>query len=277
MKTNIFQLKIIPVADILPHEEYDVKRAYPLVESLKKENVLTNPIIVAPLEKNKYLQLDGMNRLESFKILKIPSILAQIVDYNDQEQVELSSWTHFFRTDRKAFFHCADGMGKVFIKEGTIENVGHRYIKEEGIGRLLTVLTKNGKVYLVSTSGKFIDKIKQLHKFVACYKDNIARDVLPPSPSFGTIEILFKEHPSSDMMIVFPTFTRHQIVSIVKMGGLIPSGITRHIIKRRCLNISMPLTIFSGKNSLDVKNRELDKILSSRPFRVYEEPTVYFE
>lgn len=277
MKTKIFHLQIIPIADIVCHEEYDNSRAKPLVEQLKKEKYLANPIIVAPFESKKYLQLDGMNRLWAFKILGFKTILAQVIDYNDQDVVELSSWCHLFHVDKGKFFHCTDGMDYISVKQGEMENIGHRYIKEEGFGRLCTVVSKNCDVYLIFSGGSLVEKIQRLNKFVSCYIDSIARDVLPSNPNHGSITLLFAEHPETNMMIIFPTFTRHQIIKVIKKGGLFPAGVTRHIIKRRCLNINIPLSFFDKKNSVTTQNKRLEAFLLARPYRVYEEPTVYFE
>src|SRR3990167_4547707 len=102
MKTDIFHLQIIPIKNILPHEEFDEKRTHPLVSRLRKDGYLANPIIVAALGEGKHLQLDGMNRFSAFKMMKIPTILAQIIDYNDQDIVELSSWAHLFQSGKDA-------------------------------------------------------------------------------------------------------------------------------------------------------------------------------
>lgn len=277
MKTDIFHLQIIPIDDIHPHEEYDESRALPLVESLKKEQMLENPILVAAISNNKFLQLDGMNRFSAFKMLGIKSILAQIVDYNDQESVELSSWVHLLSASKNDFFDYLNHLGGYFIKEGTIELVGHRYIREEGLGRLCTLCVSDGTVYLVSTNGNFLEKLSKLNKLVAFYENNILRDVMPSHPNRGDIDMLFMEHRNTNLTVVFPTFTRHQIVDAVKKGKLFPSGVTRHIIKLRCLNVRVPLSIFNAERNIDDQNRQLEKILSFRKFRLYEEPTIYFE
>ena len=41
-------------------------------------------------------------------------------------------------------------------------------------------------------------------------------------------------------------------------------------------NINLPLEVF-GKGSVEEQNRILDQILEKRRFRLYEEPTIYFE
>lgn len=277
MKTDIFHLQIVPLTEILVHEEFDQSRAYPLVERLKNDRFLANPIIVAGVEGNKYLQLDGMNRYSAFKMLGINSILTQIIDYNDQEEVELSSWSHLFSSDKDKIISLISGMKDIKIKKGRTEDVGHRYVKEEGMARLCTIVNKDSTIYHLASSGDLISKIDQLNRIVSLYDKKIERDVLPPHPNSGDIHVLFEEHPTTSMMVVFPTFTRHQIIEIVRSGKLFPPGITRHIIKRRCLAINAPLALFDKGISINDQNQALEEMLSKRKFRLYEEPTIYFE
>src|SRR3989344_1333378 len=103
MITNFFHLQIISIADIVPHEKYDEKRTKPLVSQLKREKRLNNPIIVTSFENAKFLQLDGMNRYCAFKTMGLSSIVAQIIDYADQEDVELSSWVHLISMPEEEF------------------------------------------------------------------------------------------------------------------------------------------------------------------------------
>lgn len=277
MNTDIFHLKIIPVKDILIHEEFDKSRAIPLVESFKKDKIIANPIIVASLDGKKYLQLDGMNRFSAFKMLKFTSILCQIIDYNDQETVELSSWSHLFASKKQKFLTYIKSINKLIIKKGSSNNVSHRYIKEEGLGRLCTIYFDPGEVYLIYGSGELLYKIELLNKIVSFYKENIVRDVLPNNPNESNIDLLFQEHVGTNILVIFPTFTRHQIIDVVKKGKLFPAGISRHIIKRRCLNVNLPISLFTDIKSIRMQNDKLEEYLAFRKFRIYEEPTIYFE
>ncbi len=277
MKTDIFHLQIIPIKDILVHEEFDKSRAFPLVESLKIDKIIANPIIVAAVDGKKYLQLDGMNRFSAFKMLKFTSILCQIIDYNDQETVELSSWSHLFAGKKQKFLTYIKSLNNISIKRGRAKDISHRYIKEEGLGRLCTIYFSPGEVYLIYCSGNLLNKIEFLNKIVSFYKENIVRDVLPSNPNESNIDILFQEHIETNTLVVFPTFTRHQIVEVVKKGKLLPAGISRHIIKRRCLNVNLPISFFTDFKSIRVQNEKLEENLASRKFRIYEEPTIYFE
>jgi len=277
MNTDVFQLQIIPVSDILPHEEFDEKRALPLVEKLKKEKELVNPILVATLDNGKYLQLDGMNRLSAFKMMGIHTILAQIIDYNNQDSVELASWLHLFKSDLDKFLEFVTSVEGLSLETADIDRVGNRYIREDGTARLCTIVARKGDVRLVVSDGNLYDKIEKMNKIVSYYRNQITRDVLPHSSRLEYIRLVFSEHPEANLMVIFPTFTRHQIIDVVNHGKLLPAGITRHVIHRRCLNVKVPLSLFDSKQNLDGQNKTFEHLLYNRSFRVYEEPTVYFE
>lgn len=268
MKTDIFHLQIIPLADIFVHEEYDQSRTLPLIERLKYDSFIANPIIVASIGEGKYLQLDGVNRYTAFKRLGLSSILAQIINYHDSTSVRLSSWSHLFPGKLEEL------LSK--IRDGGIE------VNQSSIGSIdpnafLTIITNQREVYTCFFTGNLVGKAKILRGIVNEYKKSIARDVMPKSPTPCDIDLLFAEHPETNLMIVFSLFQFSHIIEIVKSGGLLPAGITRHIIQRRCLNVNAPLTLFSPKLSVKEQNEKLEKLFDMRKFRVYEEPTIYFE
>lgn len=277
MQTDIFKLQIIALKNILPHERYDDSRALPLIERLKKDGFLANPIIVAKLDRQYYIQLDGMNRLTAFKKIGFSAILTQIVDYNDQDMVELSSWSHLTNLSIHAFLLKLGKIKDLSRQEGRIDLVGHRYIKNEGISRIATVVFRNGKVWLLYFNGKLVKKVEILNKIVTVYGKDIIRDILPSDPNQVNIDRIFDKYPDKKILIVLPTFTRHQIVDMVSLNKMFPAGVTRHIIKRRCLNLNLPLKLFQSGKSIKELNSLLDKFLKNRQVRLYEEPTIYFE
>lgn len=277
MKTDRFQLEVIRIEDILVHEELDPSNSKELINFLKKSQNLSNPIIVAALGNKKYLQLDGMNRISSFKKLGIKTITAQIVDYNNQEEIELSSWLHIFNAHLNKFFDFIKEGENMTISKGSMSQVGHRYIKEEDFGRLCTIVTNKKEVFFVSTGGNFSEKIKRLNHLVSFYKNDLSRGPLPYTINHGSVRSFFRQYQHDNMIVIFPTFTPQQIISCAKSGALLPTGITRHLVKGRVLNINLPLSLFNNKKSLKEQNKEQDNILLSKRSRLYEEATINFE
>src|SRR3989344_3614405 len=220
MKTGIFQLQVVPLKDILPHEKFDDNRALPLADKLKADGLLANPIIVARLEHGKFGQLDGMNRLSAFRMMKIPGILAQIIDYQDLENVELGSWVHLFSGKIENMRDHLKKVDGLIVKEGKMDQVRNRYIQSEGLDRLCTLVDKHKNVITVAYNGNLLEKIIRLNDIVAFYANRIERGVLPANAAREDIGFMFKEHPSCEIMSVFPTFARHQIIKVVRQGSL---------------------------------------------------------
>jgi len=277
MKTDRFQVEVILIKDILVHEELDPSNSKELINFLKKSQTLSNPIIVASLGGKKYLQLDGMNRIHSFKTLGIKTITAQIVDYNDQEKIELSSWLHILKGDIKEFLNFIKKDKSLIVSQGKMDQVGHRYIKEKDFGRLCSIVTNKKEVFFISTGGNFSEKIKRMNYLVSFYKNNLSRGALPYTLNHDSIKNFFKQYPNDNVIVIFPTFTPQQIIESAKSGVLLPTGITRHLVKGRVLNIDLPLSLFNNKKSPKEQNEEQDKILLKKRSRLYEEATVNFE
>ena len=254
MKTDRFQLEVIRIEDILVHEELDSSNSKELVSFLKKSQTLSNPIIVAALGGKKYIQLDGMNRIHSFKTLGIKTITAQIVDYNNQEAIELSSWLHIFNGNVKNFLKFIKKDETLVIGQGKMDQVGHRYIKEKDFGRLCTVVTNKKEVFFISTGSSFSEKINRMNHLVSFYKNNLSRGALPYTLNHDSIKVFFKQYPDDNIIVIFPTFTPQQIIESAKSGVLLPTGITRHLVKGRVLNINLPLSLFDNKKSMKEQN-----------------------
>ncbi|PIU37366.1 hypothetical protein CO005_00880 [Candidatus Roizmanbacteria bacterium CG_4_8_14_3_um_filter_34_9] len=277
MKTDRFHLEVIKIEDILVHEELDPSNSKELINFLKKSKNLSNPIIVASLGNKKYVQLDGMNRIYSFRTLGIKTITAQIVDYNNQEEIELSSWLHIFKGELEKFLTFIKKDPSLVVAQGKMDQVGHRYIKEKDFGRLCSIITNKKEVFFISTAGNFLEKIKRLNYLVSFYKNDLSRGALPYTLNGDTIKKFFKQYPEDNLIVIFPTFTPQQVIESVKSEILLPTGITRHLVKSRVLNINLPLSLYNDNKSLKEQNEEQDKILSKKRSRLYEEATVNFE
>ena len=277
MKTDVFNLAILPIDKIFPHEMFDESRSANLAKEIEKDGMIRNPIIVTPLKKDIFVQLDGMNRLSTFKVLGFKSILCQIVDYQDMENVELSSWLHFINVRTSDFLKYFEKIKHFIINKGVIDDVRNRYVQSEGFDKICTLVTGDFEVYLLTYGGALLYKIKVLNGIVDYYIKDIVRSVLPHSARKEDIRMLFREHLKHKQMVSFPAFTRHQILKVVRKKGFFPPGITRHVIRRRCLNVNLPLSLLKNKASIAIQNRQLEEILRARKFRLYEEPTIYFE
>ena len=74
-------LRIVATENLIPHEHHDQQRLIPLVERLKADKMLLNPPVVARLDEEHFVVLDGANRSTAFKELGIRHCLVQVVPY----------------------------------------------------------------------------------------------------------------------------------------------------------------------------------------------------
>ena len=89
------RLDILPIESLILHEDHDAQRSAPLIEKLRGAGVLRNPPIVMPLTDGteRYMVLDGANRVTSLHELDFPHLVAQVVQADDQN-VNLQTWNH---------------------------------------------------------------------------------------------------------------------------------------------------------------------------------------
>src|SRR5258708_30472296 len=55
-------LRIVPLASLVPHEEHDAQRSEPLIERIRAAGTWLNPPIVAPMGDGRFVILDRANR-----------------------------------------------------------------------------------------------------------------------------------------------------------------------------------------------------------------------
>src|SRR5438552_18546810 len=76
-------LLILPVADLVPHEQADPRRVERLSARLRHGGLLKNPIITAPIPGTACAGvLDGGNRTWAFQAVRLHNAIAQLVDYH---------------------------------------------------------------------------------------------------------------------------------------------------------------------------------------------------
>ena len=95
MIPSLPNLKILPIEILILHEDHDMQRTLPLVEKLRGAGILRNPPIVMPLTDGteRYMVLDGANRVTSLTEMEFPHIVAQVVKADDPH-VNLQTWNH---------------------------------------------------------------------------------------------------------------------------------------------------------------------------------------
>lgn len=151
MKINFPDLKIIPVNRAILHEEIEPKRTKLLKQTVIKDGFLQDPPIVAKVE-NKFIVLDGANRVTVFRELKMPHILVQVVEYK-KPIVELKNWNHLI---------CDHRFKKYYSRKVK------RFRLKDVKAMLNFVNLYNGRFQFYRVVGNSFKKLKKQYKNAVC-------------------------------------------------------------------------------------------------------------
>jgi hypothetical protein len=268
-------LRVVPVAELLLHEQHDAQRSEPLLQRLQADGVMKNPPIVAPIRgESRYVVLDGANRVTAMLAMGIAHIAVQVVDYEDPELI-LDTWHHLVKgvsaEDFKGMLKAVQG---VQIELGDPDHARAQLARRE---ILAFVEYLNGEVWTVQALGNLHQRTQRLNEIVDLYKarGRIFRANTDHLPA------LLPFYDDVVALIVFPRFAPAEIIDLARVGACLPAGITRHLIPRRALRINLPLTVLGSAASLPEKNVWLvdwmKQKVASKTARYYHESTFLFD
>ncbi len=272
--TDLPDLRMLPAQKLVPHEDFDPRRVDRLSQRLRAEGILKNSPVVAPIpDSDSYVVLDGANRALAFVKLGIPHIVAQLVSYRGSG-VELDTWYHVVSGMDIADFETAlTKVTALHLQRCNLEEA-RRALKNH---RAVAYIISSQGVRMVSnTSDSLKPDTRLLKGLVSVYKGkaNIYR---------ASNDIWEKQepyYPDITALVIFPHLTPADIIHAAQSGEKIPTGITRHIIPHRAININIPLEVMEADWSQERKDKWLHEWLMERmaanSIRFYSESTFSF-
>ena len=262
-------LRIVRVSDLLLHEDVDLERVARLLDRLSADGILRNPPIVASLPgSERYLLLDGANRVSALENLDIPHLLVQVEPY-ENPQLDIRHWNHVVRdieTDRLVEY--ARSIAGVDMVEGDTPVEGY----------LASFITDIDETRHLVTSAPMSERAKHLRAIVDIYYKGEAR---LDRVNHADVATLRAQHPHFGALVTFPDFTKDDVRAIAEAGDRLPSGVTRILVPRRVLGFNLRLPLLSSNLPLEEKRRwladEIQHKVSEHKVRYYQEPTFVFD
>ncbi len=263
-------LRIVEAEAVHLHEDPDPQRVEALVGRITADGMLRNPPVAAVLPGGGVVVLDGANRTTALRRLRMAAHLLQIVDYASP-QIRLEVWRHLLREDGPA-------LERLLPSDLLTEVSGPEELAAAlSDGRLACGLISGARIRGVSSSGGFAERIGALRTVVAAYTGRL--------PIYRVLtddlDELREEYDRIGALVLFPTFTKEQILTLAVLSDKLPTGITRHVIPHRALRVNVPLELLRRPGSLQEKNAALGALIHERLLahrvRVYPEPTVLFD
>jgi hypothetical protein len=272
-------LRVVPTALLVPHEQEDESRVGRLSDRLKAAGFLKNPPIVTEVvtpERGPCLVvLDGANRVSAARAAGLPHFLVQVVRY-DEGSVELTTWHHalsgypYERLERELRRVPGLTLGR--------EGPSHARALLARREALAFVLSESDEALTLLGDHGLYERNALLNAVVDLYRDRVpfhraTRD------SWSEARGRF---PDVTALVVFPKFHPDEIIEIATSGARLPAGITRHVIPWRALRVNIPLDILADPvKPIDEKNRWLkawiEERIAQKHVRFYAESTVLFD
>jgi hypothetical protein len=272
-------LRIVPTALLVPHEQEDESRVVRLSERLRAAGVLKNPPIVTEVvsaERGQCLVvLDGANRVSAARAAGLPHFLVQVVRYDDPG-VELTTWHHalsgfpYERLERE--LHRVPGL---LLRHEAQSHARALLARREAIALVLS--GPDEALTLLGDHGLY-ERNALLNAVVDLYRDRVpfhraTRDSMAEAR---------ERFPDVTALVVFPKFHPEEIIEIATSGARLPAGITRHVIPWRALRVNIALDILADLHkSIEEKDRWLkawiEERIAQKHVRFYAESTVLYD
>lgn len=269
------------------HEHADEKRVARLETRLRMDGYLKNPPIVAPIPgTGRYVVLDGANRTSAIQRIGCPHHLVQVVDYNSQ--VELLTWHHLITGREPAtFLQEIAAIDGILVKPASLQ-AARSALADRSILAYLAIPFSEGEtpaqVYTAECesgggNGDPQGSTAMLNAMVNTYKGD--PKVAIHRVSTDQLQELMAYYDDISGLVVFPAYTREDILRLAQAGTRVPAGITRHIISRRALRVNVPLDLLCSDAPLEEKNAwwhdQIKRKLAANEIRLYQESTYLFD
>lgn len=275
MIPSLPDLRILPIESLILHEDHDMQRTLPLVEKLRAQGIIRNPPIVMPLNDgtDRYMVLDGANRVTSLRELEFPHIVAQVVEINNPN-VNLQTWNHVVwgmstRT-LVALLHKVKGIELVKVNT-------RRSLDAPKYAPMQVRFPNESFFIMKETPSDLATHVKTMHSVVNTYKTRASLD----RTSQTLIDTFKKVYPDLTALVIFPHFKIKTVLKLAGQNILLPTGITRFTVSPRALHLNYPLHELSSGKPLEYKQEYLKRWIEERVkkkgVRLYSEATFLFD
>ena len=276
--SEALSLELVPVAQVVPHEEIDDKRVARLMERLEEDGRLVNPPITT-YWKGKYIILDGATRFTSFQRLGYPHLIVQVVSPS-QSGFALHTWYHVISSERP-FSDLHDHLSQIeglTLRPLPTTDIQNVFADERA---LCYFIDREGNATLALTETAVDDptgdRLTIMNQLVAGYTGwgNVERTLLTDRTR------LLAQFPQMTAVAIFPQFKPETVFEVASRGEYLPAGLTRFLIPGRILRLNADLGRLKQDEPLAEKrvwfNQFLaDKLARSR-LRYYQEPVILLD
>jgi hypothetical protein len=272
--TELPEIRMLSSEKLVTHEDCDPRRVEKLSQRIRQEGLFKHPPIVAEIPNaDRYVVLDGANRTTAVQSLSMPHIVAQLVQY-EEPGVVLDTWYHVVAgMPIQDFEHSLTQVTGLKLEDSSLEQARQALAEHHAAAY---IVCESGVRIVCNTSGQLCPDVCMLKSIVSAYSGR--SDIFRASNDIWAKQKPY--YPGITALVIFPRLTPQDVIEAARTGQKVPTGITRHIISPRALNINIPLWVLAVDWPLAQKERWLAEWLmermSSDAIRYYSEPTFTF-
>jgi hypothetical protein len=271
---KFFNIDILKITDIKLHETTETNRLRNIFDRISKSKHLLNPVIVGVYD-DKFILIDGANRLSTLREIGCKLIVAQLTDYKNKK-IKLRNWNHLIYD--VGLNDIKDYCGKKNFRFRYVNYKEGKDFLKNNLNSILISDISNGKSLLINLPKNFNDSLKRLNDFTKFYFNvhNFDR-----SEEEITYFDLCKYSRRKGVLVEFFKFTKEQIVKIANGKSKLPAGISRHILDNRVLHVRYEISNLKDDKNIENKRNDLQKYLISKidtnKVRQYRESVIVFD
>ncbi len=246
------KLKLVPIGQLLPHEETVPSLADRLSRKMMRDSVQRDPIIV---DEKSSIVLDGMHRLASLKRMGAKCVVCSLVDYASDE-VKLFRWFRFVENPD-------EGLVLEARRELSMTEEASLTWDDETLHSGLK-LTYRGKAFKPTTEVTTESVVEAARRF-----DRVVRNDGAPMGYIDEGTVSSELLTGDCMALITPIFKKEQVARAAVEGRLFPPKTTLHVLPARPMGVNYPIALLRSQEDI------LDRMLSTRTPRTIEAPSFY--
>ncbi|WP_164988994.1 ParB N-terminal domain-containing protein [Fictibacillus sp. S7] len=251
----VSSLKLINPDNVLLHEPYEPARLRKIIDSIRNENVLRNPLIGLQLNQSEYLILDGAHRISALKQMGCYRVPIQIINPSD---ILIQAWDHVLPIGAWIETLYKHPEIEITTKSNDQEPLAE-FLKEDG---------SYTYIYPKKNHKDSSTRVQLWHEVVGTYTNHFSVMRIPQSS---------KEKLQQNMIrFRYPTCSLQFIKEVVTSGEVLPAGVTRFSVNGRLLNLRIPLS-FLMSQSISENQWEEACTNWNNNLRLYPEEVYLFE
>jgi hypothetical protein len=266
-------LQLVALERCVLHESVDPTRVTRLMNTLAQDDLLRNPPIVARYARSDRLMvLDGATRTTALQELGFQALPVQIVNYVDS-RIELHTWAHLLHSVNAhsllRALRAIDGLTIYSVDALTAE----RSIRERTL--LCALISSDGDAWAIEGGGSLAEEAFLLETVFRSYAQRATVQRLPHDERLTPASL-----PAGTIGVIFRHYTKLDLLELTNAGGILPAGITRHVIPGRVLRLNVPLAALRSDSFAAQQSwfaAWVAERIASGHARLYNEPTWLFD